>query len=206
VSVDTVSVAVGVALGLSLAAPPGPMNAVIAEETVVHGWSAGVRTGMGALVSDAVFCALAFAGALAVGDSPTVRGGMAIVGGFLLLYFAVEAVRGADEPAQEPYGFKKALAVGLTNPYQIGWWLTAGVALVHPSTVEVLGVEVVAGGLSILVGFFGGIGLWVLWFPALLVGAGGHIDGFERGVAYVSALVLVGFGVGFFYYSATLLV
>lgn len=197
---------VGVVLGLSLAAPPGPMNAVIAEESVVRGWMAGVRTGVGALTSDAIFCALAFGGALAVADSRAVRGAMAFVGGLIMLYFAAEAVRDVSESApKESYGFRKALAVGLTNPYQIGWWLTAGVALVHPSSIEVLGTEIVAGGASILVGFFGGITLWILTFPALLVGADGRVEGFERGVAYVSALVLVGFGVGFVYYSVTLL-
>lgn len=182
------------------------MNAVIAEESVLHGWEAGVRTGIGAFVSDAVFCLLAFGGALALADSPVVRGGMSLVGGFLMLYFAVEAVRGVSEPEpEESYGFRKALAVGFTNPYQIGWWLTAGVTLVHPSSVELLGAEVVTGGVSTVIGFFGGIALWVLTFPALLVVTSGHIKGFERGVAYTSALLLGGFGVGFVYYSVTLL-
>ena len=34
----TASVLVGVLLGLSLAAPPGPMNAIIAEESVLRGF------------------------------------------------------------------------------------------------------------------------------------------------------------------------
>ena len=57
-----VSVLAGAVFGLALAAPPGPMNAVIAEESVVHGWSAGFRAGLGAMSADAVFFVLALLG------------------------------------------------------------------------------------------------------------------------------------------------
>ena len=36
-----VTLGAGVVFGLALAAPPGPMNAVIAEESVLRGWFAG---------------------------------------------------------------------------------------------------------------------------------------------------------------------
>jgi len=45
----------GVVFGLTLAAPPGPMNAVIAEESAVRGWIAGFKTGLGAMSADAIF-------------------------------------------------------------------------------------------------------------------------------------------------------
>ena len=35
-----VTFAAGMVFGLALAAPPGPMNAIIAEESVVRGWTA----------------------------------------------------------------------------------------------------------------------------------------------------------------------
>ncbi|MFC6730652.1 LysE family translocator, partial [Natronoarchaeum mannanilyticum] len=41
------SAAVGAVFGLVLAAPPGPMNAIIAEESVLRGWPAGFRAGLG---------------------------------------------------------------------------------------------------------------------------------------------------------------
>ena len=61
--VNTVgTLAVGAVFGLALAAPPGPMNAVIAEESVVRGWFAGVRAGLGAAIADVLFFALAYLG------------------------------------------------------------------------------------------------------------------------------------------------
>ena len=203
------SVVVGAALAFSLVAPPGPMNAVIAEETVFRGWKAGFRAGLGAFVADAAFCLLAFSGAATLARDPNVRAAMALAGGVLMLYLAYlsmrEARTGPRTTALEgSRGFLKALTLGLTNPYQIGWWLTAGVALVHPAPVEFLGLNFATGGLEVLVGFFGGILLWITVFPAALVRADTRLGSFERSVGYASAAVLVVFGVVFVYYALTL--
>ena len=216
---------VGAVFGLALAAPPGPMNAVIAEESVLRGWLAGVLAGLGAMTADACFLALAYLGAVElVARLPTLRAAMVGVGGLLMLYFAVGAVRGASSfagdapeaagPANQDHrGFLKALALALTNPYQILFWLTVGVGLLQPGTVDVLsfvpavgeslaGLLVVrTGSLALVVGLFVGIGIWVTGFPATLVAAGRRVDRFAPAVAYASAAVLAAFG-GWFLYDA----
>jgi threonine/homoserine/homoserine lactone efflux protein len=200
-----VSLTVGAALALSLVAPPGPMNALIADEAVERGWGAGVRAGFGAFVADALFCALALSGAATFARSPNVRAAASLVGGLLMLYLAYSAVRDRrTESGARSRGFTKALLLGLTNPYQIGWWLTAGVALVHPSSVEVAGFTVVAGGAPVLVGFFAGILVWITAFPSVLVRAEERVRGLERTVRYASAAVLVAFAGFFVYYATTL--
>ena len=220
---------VGVVFGLALAAPPGPMNAVIAEESVVRGFVSGFTAGLGAMSADLVFFALSLAGAVAVLDgAPTVRGAMVGAGGFLMLYFAYGAVREVrsdftgrddDEPTAPTdrtalRGFGKAFALALTNPYQILFWLTVGVGLLEPGTVDVLrflpavgesltGVLVVqTGSPALLVGLFGGIVVWIVGFPAALVRAGRRVDAFAPAVAAVSAVVLAGFGVTFLWTAA----
>ncbi|MFB6281528.1 MAG: LysE family translocator [Haloferacaceae archaeon] len=91
-----VSLLAGVVFGLALAAPPGPMNAIIAEESVLRGWGAGLRAGLGAMSADAVFLGLASVGAVAVVErAPAVRGAMVLVGGALMWYFAYGAARDA---------------------------------------------------------------------------------------------------------------
>lgn len=182
------------------------MNALIAEESAARGWKAGFRAGLGALVADAVFCALAFTGAAALARSSSVRAAMALAGGFFMIYFAYVAVRTVRSPVveKESRDFLKALAIGLTNPYQIGWWLTAGVTLVSPSPIQVAGMTFVAGGLAVIVGFFSGIVVWITAFPSLIVRAGMRLKGFEKAVGYASAAVLVFFGVFFMYYASTL--
>ncbi|ELZ27277.1 threonine efflux protein [Halogeometricum pallidum JCM 14848] len=218
----------GVVFGLALAAPPGPMNAIIAEESVVHGWLSGFKAGLGAMTADALFFVLAALGVVAfVEEFPTLRAAMVGVGGVLMLYFAYGAaqdVRSSFRPADAVgdadavgasdggadriagTGFTKAFVLALTNPYQILFWLTIGVGLLDPGTLDVLaetpyvgarltGLLVVeTGSPALVVGFFGGILVWVTGFPAALVGAERRVNSLAPVVAGVSALVLAGFG------------
>jgi len=219
------TVAVGAVFGLALAAPPGPMNAVIAEESVLRGRLAGFRAGLGAATADVIFLALAYVGVVAVVESfPLLRAVMVAAGGLLMCYFAVGAARGArasfrptsgDEPSIEGgKGFQKALVLALTNPYQVLFWLTVGVGLLRPGSLDVLsylplvgdglaGTLVVATGSPALIGgFFLGVLIWIVGFPAGLVAAERRIETFAPVVAVGSAVVLAGFGV-FFLIDAT---
>ena len=237
------SLLAGAVFGLALAAPPGPMNAVIAEESVLRGWGAGLKAGLGAGLADFVFFLLALAGVVGVvRQYPTAQGVLFGVGGLLMLYFAYGAATsvretfapesvdpgvdggGADSagaagdaavdaPAidDESTGFRRAFVLALTNPYQILFWLTVGVGLLDPGQLDVLAVlplvgDALAGVLvvetgspAIVVGLFGGIGLWLACFPAALVQAGRKTDAFAPAVAAVSALVLAGFGVTYLF-------
>ena len=213
-----VSALAGVALGLSLAAPPGPMNAIIAEESVLRGWGSGFRAGLGAMSADACFFVLALLGVVTVvRDVPVVQQVLFGFGGLLMLYFAYgtatdanaafggdaadTAADGAGEMAgEDSKGFRKAFVLALTNPYQILWWLTAGVGLLDPGTFALDwlgGLTVSTGSPVIVVGFFGGIALWVTGFPAALVTVGRRVDAFAPAVAYLSALVLALAGLSF---------
>jgi threonine/homoserine/homoserine lactone efflux protein len=149
------------------------------------------------------------------------RAAMVFVGGLLMLYFAYGAAAearatytGSDAP-EEGKGFRKAFVLALTNPYQILFWLTVGVGLLEPGTVDVLaplsetvaGVAVVrTGSAALLVGLFAGIGVWIAGFPAALVAARDRVETLAPAVAYGSAAVLAGFGCYFCYDAvATLL-
>jgi threonine/homoserine/homoserine lactone efflux protein len=216
----------GVVFGLALAAPPGPMNAIIAEESVLRGWSAGFRAGLGAMTADFIFFLLSLAGAVAaLNELPRLRAGMVIVGGGLMWYFAVDAARGTRQtlapsgsPEGEGKGFRKAFVLALTNPYQILFWLTVGVGLLSPGRIDVLshtpyvgerlaGLLIVnTGTAALLVGLFGGILVWIVGFPATLVAARRRVEALAPVVAGASALVLAGFGTLFLVDGMTTLV
>ncbi|WP_439025841.1 LysE family translocator [Haloarchaeobius sp. DT45] len=209
---------IGLVFGLALASPPGPMNAIIAEESVVRGWLAGVRAGLGAFTADACFFVLAYLGVVSVVDrSPALRGVMVAAGGVLMLYFAhgaLEDARSASsfvetELDDDQKGFQKAFVLALTNPYQIVFWLTVGVHMLDDEAIDVfanvpyIGQElagtlvVQAGSPALIVGFFLGILVWVAGFPATLVSIGRRVDRFAPAVAGASAVVLAGFGLYF---------
>jgi threonine/homoserine/homoserine lactone efflux protein len=206
----------GVLFGLALAAPPGPMNAIIAEESVRRGWSAGFRAGLGAMVADFIFFLLAVAGLVTIIEAaPRLRSAMIAVGGVLMLYFGYDAFANIDETltgesqSGETRGFLKAFVLAITNPYQILFWLTVGVGLLSPGTIDVLsvlpavggslaGLVVVETGSPLLVGgLFAGIVVWIVGFPAALIGGQQRIDTLAPIVAGVSGLVLVGGGLLF---------
>jgi threonine/homoserine/homoserine lactone efflux protein len=227
-----VTLAAGVVFGVALAAPPGPMNAIIAEESVLRGWLAGFKAGLGAMSADAIFFVLAALGVVAfVERFPLIRAAMVGVGGLLMLYFAYDAATdvqssflgaapdsaGGDTDLSERVeadgngatGFRKAFVLALTNPYQILFWLTIGVGLLRPGTLDVLAQTPYVGGSlagllvvetgtpTLVVGFFGGIVVWITGFPAALVGADRRINAFAPVVAALSAVVLAGFGIVF---------
>jgi len=207
----------GAVFGLALAAPPGPMNAIIAEESVLRGWWSGFAAGLGAMTADACFFVLALAGAVTVVErAPLLRRGMVAVGGLLMLYFAYGAAREAvDREAfladerPDSKGFRKAFVLALTNPYQIVFWLTVGVGLLQPGRLDALGktpyvgdslaglLVVETGSPALLAGMFLGIAIWIVGFPATLVQVGRRVDAFAPTVAGLSAVVLGGFGLLF---------
>ncbi|MDS0277349.1 LysE family translocator [Halomicroarcula sp. S1AR25-4] len=209
----------GVVFGLALAAPPGPMNAVIAEESALRGWRAGLLAGLGAMTADACFFVLSLVGAAAVvTETPGLRDAMVAAGGLLMLWFAYGAVQDANAlssveteagDAGESRGFRKALVLALTNPYQVVFWLTVGVGLLQPGTLDVLsylpaigadatGLLVVQTGHPVLLaGLFGGIVLWITGFPAAIVAARKRVERLAPVVAWVSAAILAGSGLLF---------
>ncbi|WP_262175763.1 LysE family translocator [Haloarcula laminariae] len=203
----------GVVFGLALAAPPGPMNAVIAEESALRGWRAGLFAGLGAMVADLCFLALSLFGVAAVvTETPGLQRLMVGAGGLLMCWFAYGAVEDAtalssvdgDAPtdADESRGFRKALVLALTNPYQVVFWLTVGVGLLRPGTVDVLsqvpGVGSELAGLfvvrtghpALLAGLFGGIAVWIMAFPAAIVAARRRVERLAPTVAWASAAIL----------------
>lgn len=211
------TVLVGAIFGLALAAPPGPMNAIIAEESVLRGWNAGFWAGLGAMAADVFFFVLALAGLVTLLDrSSGVRPALYLAGGVLMLYFAVGAIRDArsatsftDDGTETSAGFRKTFALSLTNPYQIGFWVTVGVGLLQSGSVDVFAhvpgasavlsgaLVVETGSPALLGGFFAGIAVWIVVYPAALVTAGRRVDAFAPAVAALSGVVLAGFGVLF---------
>lgn len=222
-----ITIGAGMLFGIALAAPPGPMNAIIASESVLRGWSSGFFAGLGAMAADVIFFCLAVIGVVTViADRPRLRGMMLIIGGVLMLWFAISAVRAVRQTARAggqtrdgvgSTGFQKAFVLALTNPYQIIFWLTLGVGLLRPGQIDVLAVLPVVGSElagwvviqtgspALIVGFFGGIIVWITGFPALMVAAAGRDAAISTIVGVGSAAVLIGFGALFLHTGVGLL-
>lgn len=179
-------VVLGVALGLSLAVPPGPMNAWIAVGSA-RNYRAGVATGLGAMSADAVLGVLVYLLERSVDLSAVVRlvyGLGAAVMAFLA-YRLLRPRRRPTEAAGKLRSYGQAFALGLTNPFQILWWLTAGIGFAY------------VGGAPLLLALFGAIAAWVVGFPALVRAGVRRSPRVEQAVRFGSGIALAGFAAYF---------
>lgn len=189
----------GVALGFSIAAPPGPVTALAAQQVVSRSWSAGWLIMLGATAADGVFFVLTYYGVARLVTTGE-RGVLFLLGGALMLYLALTTVRkAARQHVGSPLSlsgwwssssirrspFILGLAVGLTSPYQVGWWVSVGAGMVSD-----------LGG-RVAVGFFVGIVSWTLFFTALVHQGVRRYQRLSPVIAYASAAIMAGFGAWF---------
>lgn len=172
----------------SLAAPPGPGNALIAQQAAQRGWRAGLWTGAGAITADLLMFLLTWLGVLRLlALAPWLQVALGAVGVALLLKFAWDAWRAARRPAVADEGarggFAKTFLSIVSSPFNHAWWLAVGT-----SFFERVGV---AGG----VGFFAGLIAWVMFWAWLARAGAARIRRFAEMVGYASAAVLVVFAV-----------
>tara|TARA_A100001037_G_scaffold241923_1_gene222204 strand:+ start:14185 stop:14847 length:663 start_codon:yes stop_codon:yes gene_type:complete len=212
---------VGILFGLILAAPLGPMNAIIADESINKGWGAGVQTGFGAMVSDLVLLSMAYMGMVAIVISRAWLQGLLIgLGGTVMLVFAHKSFREGrkivkwEVKKNNKGGFFKALGVGVVNPWQMAFWagLSAalfqneGLGIVTDNVAKITGWEIQLQTIEVITGIFGGILIWILIFPTMLIVAGKKYERFFRVVALVNSAILAIFGSIFLLKSISILI
>jgi threonine/homoserine/homoserine lactone efflux protein len=189
----------GVALGFSIAAPPGPVTAFSAQLVVSRSWLSGWLVMLGATAADGVFFVLTYYGVARL-VSPWEKGALFVLGGLLVLFLAFTTVKAAGRrdggfaPARpnrwSPAAARRSpfllgLSIGLTNPYQLGWWVAVGAGMVADF------------GSNVAVGFFVGIVSWTVIITALVHAGVRRYQRLSPVIAYASAAIMVGFGVWF---------
>jgi threonine/homoserine/homoserine lactone efflux protein len=180
----------GAVLGVSIAAPPGPVNAAAAYQ-VTKSWLAGWLTLLGATTADGIFFVLTYLGVTSLISSGEIRELLFVVGGLLMLYLALSTLRRAKlRPSAERAGSTRlpyflGLTIGLTSPFQLAWWIAVGVGMIS------------SFGPGIVAGFFVGILAWTLFFATLLREGVSRYRRVYPILIYFSVAVLFAFGVWF---------
>ncbi|MEM3671206.1 MAG: LysE family transporter [Thermoprotei archaeon] len=139
-----------------MAAPPGPINIMMFNETIRHGQRRSVQIGLGATTADFVFYLIVSQFGRYLLDAQPVRLILYSAGIVLLVYLSARLLQAEFSSTDRDFrgaGYMKGLSVGLTNPLQIGWWTAVGLPL-----LALLGSRYFA------VGFFSGILSWVYSF------------------------------------------
>jgi threonine/homoserine/homoserine lactone efflux protein len=178
---------VGLVLGFSLTIPPGPMNAYIAAQSV-RSLRRGIVSGLGAMSADAVLAVLVYLFSSALDLHAAVRGIYAI-GCVVMAFFAVGVLRTRPSTTlpdvRDARTYSTALGLGVSNPFQILWWLTAGLAFAY------------LGGAVLFIGLFGAIATWIVVFPVAFHLGIRRWPAAERWVTLVSGAILLVFAAYF---------
>ncbi len=159
----------GVAIGVAIAAPVGPVAVLCIRRTLLLGPAAGLASGAGAVLADAIFGALAAFGVAAVYDlliyyEHELR---LVGGGFMLILGVITARRPPPKAGRTIHGsltsaFLTAFALMITNPITIFAFLGifAGFGIVSQTLA-------VADSLLLLAGIAAGATIWWLGLTAV---------------------------------------
>ncbi len=182
-------------IGLSIAAPVGPIGLLTIQRSLEHGPRAGLATGLGAAAADAVYGAIgAYGVSWLVNALVAARVPLALFGGAVLLWMAVQLLRA---PVAE--------RAASTAPARNGWQYFAGtfvLTLSNPATIfsfvaifgAMAGRAATASPALMVAGVLVGSALWWLLLSSAVGRLRERFDvRWRRRVNRVSAAVLAGF-------------
>ncbi len=189
----------GWGLGLSVAAPIGPVNVATIQLGLARGFAPACAFGLGAATIDALYCFAVYLGvAPLLVAAPWLRVALYAAGAILLARMGWRALRKRIDLVAEPgrgspnvlRSYASGLALTAANPATILSWLAIGGAALS---------AIPAGdGLALVIGIFAGS---ACWFTALALGSSlGRRVAEERALKVVSivcGLALLGFAVVF---------
>ena len=125
---DFILLATGVAIGLSVTAPLGPVNIMVIRNAIRRGFAVAFLTGMGAVAADVFYAVVAAFGVSSIAHLITdYARPLMVVGGLLLIVMGVRLARahiglseiGLDQPQRTAQVLGKMLTtftLTLTNP------------------------------------------------------------------------------------------
>jgi threonine/homoserine/homoserine lactone efflux protein len=191
----------GLALGLAVAAPVGPMSLLCMRQTLARGFLAGLAAGLGVATADGVYGAVAAFGLVAITDLLIgQQAWLRVVGGLAMAYLGLGAIR--TRPAEAK---SMAIGLGLTRSYAATFALT----MMNPSTILSFAALFAGLGLGgagssdhgtwtaplIVTGVFVGSALWWLLVTGGLSLARTRLSPrVQRAINVTAGLVLMAFG------------
>lgn len=188
----------GLLIGLSIAAPVGPIGVLCIQRTLAHGRMSGLATGLGAATADGMYGAIAAFG-LAVISNALVgqQFWFRLIGGVFLLYLGVRTLRSKPATTAAPRAhstlasdYLSTLFLTLTNPMTILSFIAvfAGLGLAN-TTTDVAPAVLMVGGVVL------GSGLWWVILSAGVAAFRDRVSARLHVVNALSGAVIIAFGV-----------
>lgn len=189
-------------LGISLAAPIGPINTAQIDKGIKGGFFHAWLVGLGAMVADAVYMILVYLGVVHFLETPFMKTFLYFFGFFVLVYTGIESIIGAGKIAasqrqrNEPLlkSFLSGFFMSLSSPLTILFWIGIyGSVLVNTVASSGMNQLVLYSGTILL-----GVLLWDVTMACVASGFRKYLT--EKILVWISifsGLSLIGFGIYF---------
>jgi threonine/homoserine/homoserine lactone efflux protein len=198
-------------LGLTLAAPIGPVNLEIIKRGLNSGFKQAFLTGAGAMCADTTYLVLIFFGLTSFLNIAFMKIFLGVAGSFILIYLGLISAKDffrktAIVENQPRRIFKSPFVTGyvlaISSPMTIVWWTGVFGALLASQTSTQTSLSAFFSCLSILLGCF----LWVFFLAAALHWGKKIINEKMAGfTALAAGIFLVLFGIYFLYRTIRLM-
>jgi threonine/homoserine/homoserine lactone efflux protein len=187
----------GAAIGLSIAAPVGPIGVLCIRRTLAHGRLAGLACGLGAATADSLYGCIAAFGLTAISNFMVSQASwLNLGGGVFLCYLGVTTMLRPPAATQGPSGvedlgsaFASTLLLTLTNPMTILSFVAvfAGFGLARSPSYPAAG--------ALVAGVFAGSSLWWLILTAAVARLRRRVgEAWMRAINRASGGVIAAFG------------
>ncbi len=189
-------------LGLSLAAPIGPINAAQIDRGIRNGFLHAWFVGVGAIMADGIYMLIVYIGVIQFLDTAFMKTFLWLFGCFVLIYTGVESLLGAgklqmdQERRKEPLirSFLFGFIMSLSNPLTILFWLGIYGSILAEAAASYQTSQLFLYSSAIFIGL-------LLWDITMA----GISSSFKRYltpallalISYLSGLSLIGFGIYF---------
>jgi threonine/homoserine/homoserine lactone efflux protein len=196
-----------IVLGITLAAPVGPVNIEIIKRGLKHGFYPAFLLSLGAVSADATYLLAVYFGLCGFIHIPLVKTGIWIAGAFVLVYLGSLSIKEyfgrIDFQRTNARANRSSFAAGylitLSNPMTIVWWVGIFGAVIGGSFQGTSKTLTLLNSFMIIVGAL----LWFFGLCLLLHWGKRFIN--EKNMRYVSlfaGVAIFGFGLYFGYRAA----
>lgn len=196
----------GLAAGVAIAAPVGPVNVLVISRTIEKGWKSGLVSGLGAAAADAFYGGIAgFSITFVISFLIREQRPIKIAGGLLLLVIAVVyackkpvSLRQSGRKGPAHSDFVSTLLLNLTNPTTVLSFLVVLGALGMGGNRPVWLNSVLVGGI-----FAGSMLWWIILFTTANHLRRKFTDNTMRWMNRIASIAIGAFG-GFTFISGLL--
>ena len=190
-------------LGISLAAPIGPVKATLLNTGIKNGFFHAWFFGLGAIVTDIIYMLLVYFGVGQFIDSPYMRIFLWCFGFFVLMYTGIENLLTLNNISMDPkfrkivrlrHSILSGLLMAFLNPLTILFWLGIYGSILVSGGGEISGIETIIISVTILLG----IGL-VDFIMAFLSSSSRNLLSTPvlKAISLISSLCMICFGIYF---------